>query len=110
LLAKHGAKVNAKDATGATPLHRAASAGKTEAVRVLVEECSAKIDCKDKTGATPLYVAVSCDHASIALFLAGKGADLDAATKQGETPVAIARGDLAASLRCAAQQGMQVDE
>lgn len=34
LLLKAGAKPNRKDATGSTPLHRAASAGKAEAVRV----------------------------------------------------------------------------
>lgn len=110
LLAKHGAKVNAKDGTGSTPLHRAASAGKQEAARVLLEEARAKVDPRDKLGATPLFVAVTCGAPSIALLLAARGADLEAATKAGETPVASAEGDLAAALRLAARQGMEVDE
>jgi ankyrin repeat protein len=76
-LLQHGAKVNAKDNTGSTPLHRAAGAGKAEAVQVLVEEGNAKVDAKDKTGATPLFVAVSCSQANIAIYLASRGADVE---------------------------------
>ena len=42
LLLSAGAKVNVKDKTGSTPLHRAASAGKPEAVRALLEEGKAR--------------------------------------------------------------------
>jgi hypothetical protein len=38
ILFQHGAKVNVQDATGSTPLHRAASSGKLEAVRFLVQQ------------------------------------------------------------------------
>jgi len=77
LLLKAGSKVNAKDKTGSTPLHRAASAGRYDTVAVLVEEGRAKIDSHDKTGATPLLVAVSCGESNIAIYLASKGADLE---------------------------------
>jgi 26S proteasome non-ATPase regulatory subunit 10 len=77
LLLKVGAKVNAKDKTGSTPLHRAASAGCYDTAAVLVEEGRAKIDSHDKTGSTPLLVAVSCGQANIAIYLASKGADLE---------------------------------
>ena len=63
LLLKHGAAVGKQDVTGSTPLHRAASAGKAEAVRTLVEEGRAKLEVADKQGQTPLFVAVSCDQA-----------------------------------------------
>lgn len=77
LLLKAGAKVNAKDKTGSAPLHRAASAGKLESVRVLVEEGNARIDTHDKQGSTPLLVAVECGEANIAVYLASKGAKLE---------------------------------
>lgn len=110
LLLKHGAKVNARDSTGSSPLHRAASAGKAEAVRLLVEEGGAKLDVKDKMGATPLFVAIESHNTNIALFLAAKGASLDVATKEGQTPLSIA-GEMANTLLSAAQQnGMYVDE
>jgi 26S proteasome non-ATPase regulatory subunit 10 len=80
LLIKAGAKVNAKDKTGSTPLHRAASAGKYETAVVLVEEGHARVDSHDKTGSTPLLVAVSCKESNIAVYLASKGADLEVCT------------------------------
>ena len=42
LLIEAGAKSNIKDKTGSTPLHRAASTGKTEAVSALLERGKAK--------------------------------------------------------------------
>ncbi|EFJ42332.1 hypothetical protein VOLCADRAFT_119433, partial [Volvox carteri f. nagariensis] len=62
----------------------------------------------DKTGATPLFVAVHCDQANVAFFLAGRGAALEVATKDGETPLSIA-GENGPALRQAAQQGMEMD-
>ena len=77
LLMHHGAKVNARDSTGSTPLHRAAGAGQHEAVRALLESHQVKIDAVDKTGATPLFVAVQTKSANCAVLLAAKGADLE---------------------------------
>lgn len=48
LLLKAGAKVNHKDALGSTALHRAASAGRAEAVLVLIEEGKARVDEEDQ--------------------------------------------------------------
>lgn len=79
-LLKAGAKVNARDKTGSTPLHRAASAGKYEAAKVLLEEGHAKVDSHDKTGSTALLVAVACKESNIAILLASKGADLEVCT------------------------------
>jgi 26S proteasome non-ATPase regulatory subunit 10 len=83
LLLSRGAKVNAKDGQGSTPLHRAASAGRQEAVRALLEAPDLKIDAADKQGATPLFVAVSCQAANIALLLAAKGANLEVGGVEG---------------------------
>jgi hypothetical protein len=76
-LLKAGARVNAKDKTGSSPLHRAASAGKYDAALVLLEEGHAKVDSHDKTGSTALLVAVSCKESNIAILLASKGANLE---------------------------------
>lgn len=85
-----GADVNAADRTGSTPLHRAAGAGKLEAARVLVLEGGAKLDPQDCTGASPLLVAVDCGEANLALFLAARGANLELANKDSETPLSQA--------------------
>jgi 26S proteasome non-ATPase regulatory subunit 10 len=76
-LLKAGAKVNAKDKTGSTPLHRASGAGKFETALVLLEEGHAKVDSHDKTGSTALSLAVACKEANIAILLASKGANLE---------------------------------
>lgn len=76
-LLKAGARPNARDKTGSTPLHRAASAGKFDAAVVLLEEGHAKVDSHDKTGSTALLVAVSCKETNIAILLASKGANLE---------------------------------
>jgi ankyrin repeat protein len=76
-LLRAGAKVNAKDKTGSTPLHRAASAGKFDAALVLLEEGRARVDSHDKTGSTALLVAVACRESNIAILLASKGANLE---------------------------------
>lgn len=108
LLLKAGARVNAKDKTGSTPLHRAASAGKLDAAKALVEEGRCKLDGHDKTGATPLLVAVTCGESSTAVYLASRGANLEDANKEGDTPLAAAGGALAQSLRDAAASGCVV--
>lgn len=82
-LLRGGAKVNAKDKTGSTPLHRAASAGKFDAALVLLEEGHARVDSHDKTGSTALLVAVSCKEANIAILLTSKGANLEVSLSPG---------------------------
>lgn len=49
---------------GCTPLHRAASAGKVEVCRWLLEQ-GAKVDAKDRQGQTPLMMAAICNHEEV---------------------------------------------
>lgn len=49
---------------GCTPLHRAASTGKSELCEFLIEE-GAEIDATDKMGQTPLMHAVICDDKQV---------------------------------------------
>lgn len=58
-------------------LCRAASAGRTEALRVLIEEGHAKVDARNKEGATPLLLAAQSGCQPAALYLASRGADVE---------------------------------
>ena len=50
---------------GCTPLHRAASTGKSELCELLIEE-GADVDAVDKAGQTPLMNAVICENKEVA--------------------------------------------
>lgn len=69
-------QVDAKDCTGATALHRAASTGRTDIIRLLLG-AKAKIDARNKDKATPLLLAAIAGHQPAAILLAGKGADVE---------------------------------
>ena len=56
---------------------RACSAGKFEAVQILVEEAGMPLESKDRSGATPLSVAAAAGEKNIALFLISKHADVE---------------------------------
>lgn len=69
---------------GCTPLHRAASTGKSELCELLIEE-GADIDAVDRAGQTPIMSAVICYNKEIALLLIRHGADVDVEDKEGYT-------------------------
>ena len=56
---------------------RAASASRSEAVRVLVEELKAPKEARDNNGATPLFVAAASGEKDIALYLISQGANVE---------------------------------
>lgn len=51
---------------GGTPLHRAASMGKSEMCELLIEE-GAEVDSVDKAGQTPLMTAVICCNKEVSM-------------------------------------------
>lgn len=55
------------DQVGCTPLHRAASTGKSELCELLIEE-GAEVDAVDRAGQTPLMNAVICYNKEVCLF------------------------------------------
>lgn len=69
-------QVDAKECTGATALHRAASTGRTDIIRLLLG-AKAKIDARNQDKATPLLLAAIAGHQPAAILLAGKGADVE---------------------------------
>ena len=84
---KGGAKANARDAAGATPLHLAARHGKTPDVVAALVEAGAGVSARDETGATPLHAAAMKSAApTVVQALLDAGADPAAADEAGKTP------------------------
>jgi uncharacterized delta-60 repeat protein len=93
LLIAAGAKINALDSNGFTPLDRAITPGHLEAVRLLAEK-GADINLPSPNmnmGLTPLHLALVEGKPDIARFLIDKGANLTAIDSYGRTPLKYAR-------------------
>ncbi|MEQ2211069.1 hypothetical protein XENOCAPTIV_025471 [Xenoophorus captivus] len=54
-------QINARDASGQTPLHLACERGDLVCVKELLEESQARTDIKDKNGETPMHYASKQD-------------------------------------------------
>ena len=74
LLLKHGADTEAVDASQRTPLHVAASHGRTALVSMLIAK-GANPNAQDASGATPLHLAARALEARVVLSLIEAGAD-----------------------------------
>jgi ankyrin repeat protein len=74
LLLDKGADINAQDLEkGATPLHHAASWGRTEVLSILIAR-GADLNLKNKAGQTPLRAAVTNEQKETAELLRRRGA------------------------------------
>jgi ankyrin repeat protein len=91
VLLEAGAQAEARDRGGETPLHEAAfqQYPRSGMVKLLVGH-GAHVDCRDNYGATPLYQAARADNLVMASDLLDRGADVNAATDSGETPLMAA--------------------
>ncbi|MBA0596368.1 hypothetical protein Gohar_021305, partial [Gossypium harknessii] len=87
---------------GCTPLHRAASTGKSALCELLIEE-GAEVDATDRAGQTPLMSAVICQNKEVALLLIRHGADVDIEDKEGYTVLGLASNDFRSILIDAAK-------
>ena len=86
LLLDAGADPNSLDATGQTVLMTAASVGDLESVKVLLDR-GAMADTRDRNfQQTALMFAVRDNHPEVVRLLVQRGADVNAKTRQGETP------------------------
>ena len=87
LLIAKGANVNARDKSGATPLHQAALKGNLGFAALLLQH-GADVNARDGDGATPLHNAALSGHREVAELLLDKGADREARdTESGGTPL-----------------------
>lgn len=83
---KFGIKASEKDASGWTPLLRAASLNRTSVAAVLIE-AKADINAHDAQGFTPLHWAAFKGFPEMTKLLVEKGADVNAKSNMGLTPV-----------------------
>eukprot|EP00752_Nemacystus_decipiens_P006385 g5756.t2 len=88
-LVSRGAKVDAQDEEGRTPLHFAADRGKAAVISSLIA-LGAAVDPKDEDGMTPLAYAVACENENEIELLVKAGADVHLADNEGNTPLSSA--------------------
>jgi len=89
LLIKHGARLEAVNICGFTPLHTSSHFGHRDVVSFLVNK-GADIEAKTMYGWTPLMEAVYGNKKDIVSFLIARGADVNARNQSGSSPLKIA--------------------
>lgn len=72
--------------------HRHVPGNWLNAVRYLVEECGADVNARDGNGYTPLHHAASRGDNELIQYLLGKGADVMAVSRSGQTTADMANG------------------
>jgi ankyrin repeat protein len=90
-LIEQGANVNFQSGNGDTPLHRAASKGRSEFCDLLIS-AGADVMPLNKSGATPLHKAALAEHNAnlVCAALVKAGASARIANSRGATPLHIA--------------------
>merc|ERR1712038_679180 len=73
--------------TGSTALHQAARTGDVEALKEFVEVMEDSVNKKDENGWTPLHEGARGGHKEVVEILVEKGADINAKTNSGESPL-----------------------
>ena len=94
LLLTHGASVDAAlTSSGATPLMMACMLGHLEIVQILLRQANGPanvINAACGNGTTALHAASENGNANVVEFLIANGANMEAVTKSGETPLTMA--------------------
>ncbi|HZS45641.1 MAG TPA: ankyrin repeat domain-containing protein [Blastocatellia bacterium] len=89
LMISKGANVNAKDDAGSTPLHCAASIGRTDIAIVLLSH-GADLNARNSFGLTALHEAARQGTVETVKLFVEKGADINASDPTGITPLRLA--------------------
>ena len=82
---RKGAKINASDPDGFSPLHEASLKGHKHIVLKLIA-LEAQINLQDNDGWSPLHHTAAAGHLEVVKALIENGADLTAISKSGRTP------------------------
>ncbi len=88
-LLHQGADVNARGIIDQTPLHNAASVGRTEVVRILLDH-GADVGAVEQHGMTPLHVAAESGNSDVVVILLERGADVNVQDNAGFQPLHMA--------------------
>uniref|UniRef100_A0A3Q3F5U4 phospholipase A2 n=1 Tax=Labrus bergylta TaxID=56723 RepID=A0A3Q3F5U4_9LABR len=84
-------QINARDASGQTPLHLACERGDSMCVTELLEESQARTDIKDRNGDTPMHCAAKQDSPAIIQVLCSRlCSGVNELNSHGETPLHVA--------------------
>ncbi|KAL7404480.1 hypothetical protein ABVT39_015409 [Epinephelus coioides] len=84
-------QINARNASGQTPLHRACERGDSACVKELLEESQARTDIKDCNGETPMHCAAKQDTSAIIQIMCSRLCPgVNELNSNGETPLHVA--------------------
>jgi len=90
LLLAHGAKVDARDGDGLTPLHIAAVSGHADLAGLLLDRGADREARDTGSGATPLFQAGAWGRKTVVELLLQRGADVNAKNQAGVSPAEAA--------------------